>query len=400
MGDQETEQQRRVRQVFGFVPAGEQEKIATEAMLENYPNGTLRKVYSFANADFADPERVPSGILSIHPMKARVHPDSVPDELFESLVVCKIHDPSHKLGDADFAGKEAQLLEEIPQFSANPPRLFGVAPQNVEDRDVATWSAEIGENGYVGIFKKLADNHRDNDYYVVVQAGAPVACREFKRGILHREHRTFEELMFDPAYNFTKNIARRNAERLAYCAARAVGCDILKEPDVSAFTPHSYIAQPYRATPRVGLCQTVSSIEPISWGGKRHAAVYHKVRSMNRSQESCFVTAGPYDGVTIFNMRGKTTGLGVPVSTGIRNRNVDASKVNEEEMEKRARGFTWEKQTSAYHPELLPGKHARVDDEYLEKMKQLGWKQKGINNRTTLIPVIVKLSNPEIKRAK
>lgn len=383
-----------MEEVFDCKPKDDQEQIAMESIMENYPDGSIHKVYSMPNANYSDPNNVPSGIVTIHPVDAVVHPDSVPNEMFEYLVVCKINDPENELTDDTFRGKEALLAKEIPQYSSQPPRLIGMRPK--QGPDLKTWSPELGKNGYAGIYKQISENGRDSDYFVVVYAGAPVACKEFKKLVVNGEKRKFSEMLMDPSFNYTKDIARRNAERLAYCVSRLLGVQIPQVVDGSAHVSQSYIAKPYRAAPLPGWCQDISAIEPVSYNGKECVGVYHNVRSVKKTTESCFVAAGPYEGITIFNMKGTTKGYGMPADTG-RSSTVQRS-VSDSTMKKRARGFTWEQRMDDHHPRLVPGKHGRVDDGFLEKMKELGWRQEGVQNRRTLTPVIVKLGNPKIER--
>lgn len=377
--------------VFGFTPSNKNEENAMESIMENYPDGSIHKVVCMPNADFADPNSVPSGLVAIHPLDAEVHPDSIPNEMFEYLVVCKIHDED--LTDAKFAGKEENLASSIPQFSKSPPRLVGMRPKSGPDLD--TWAPELGKNGYVGIFKQT--DGRDAQYYVVARAGAPMACREFKRHVVNGERRQFKDLLLDPAFNYTKNMAKRNAERLAYCAARTLGVHIAQVPDASALAREPHIAKPYRAAPLPGCCQDISAIETFAYQGKKCAGVFHKVRSARKTSKTCFVSAGPHDGITIFNMKGGGSGVGMPVETG---RGEPQKSVSESVMRKRARGFTWEARLDDHHPSLLPGAHKTIDNEFLKKMGKLGWRQEGVDNRQVLTPVIVKLGNPELERPK
>lgn len=382
--------------IFDETPRDQQAQIAMEAMLENYPNDSLIRVMSFPNSNFSDPEKVPSGVLAVHPLDAEIHPDSIPDEMFEYLLVAEIDDPEKKLTDNDFAGKEKLLGDTIPQYSSNPPRLVGLKTKDGDD--AKTWSVELGKNGYAGIFKQISPNGRDTDYFVVVKAGAPQACKEFKKLVINGEKRKFADMMMDGNFNYVKHIAKRNAQRLAHCVAKAVGMEtrVPRIPDVSAFTSASYIAQPYRIEPAPGHCQEISTIEPLSFQGQPCVGVYHKVRSSCKSADTCFVMSGPYEGITKFNMRGNATGYGTPVDTGILG--PGDSNVSKAEMERRARGFVWEGKDSGSHPELLPGRHQPVDDKFLQKMKECGWKQEGVENRKMLTPVIVKLGNPELER--
>jgi len=378
-------------------------KHILESLADNYRESEgLAAVVQLVNADFSNIDTHPSGMVTVHPLDAQVHPDTVSNELFEYMVVCKVRDPNHKLSDGDFAGKETLLNEQLPQYSQNPPRMYGVRPK--EGRDLGTWEAELGPRGYAGIYKETVDARHTN-YYVAVQASVPQACTEFKHltfGSANKEAPTFQEMLYDPAYNFTRDLAKRNAERLAACVAQAVGVKIGMVEDVSARTSASYIARPLRAFGENGMSHVMSRIHPVAWNGNNYMGVFHRVCPSEHVLDESFVAAGPYEGITLFSMKDSPVkGLGLPLHTGM-TVGCGASKkktpLTEQEKERRRAGFATEGTEEGVDARLDPDSHRQVDDDFVKAMAAMGWKQKGVRNRRTLTPVIVKLADEKMER--
>ena len=378
-------------------PLDDNAKLKIEAMLENYEGKNIFKIYGYANADFKDEEDVPSGLLTIHPIEAVVHPDSIPEQAFKYLVVYPIMERNGKgYTDADFPINE-KLDEAAVQYSDKPPSMT-IKNRNNSDMDV--WHAELNADGFAGIFKKIRENGRDADYFVVVQAGAPEACAEFKDYLNSQDGLTFEQLVDDPKFSYVQYVARRNAERIAYNVARAYSVPIAHTVDVSAYKKNESSAQPMRAEPPKCHRQALSTIRvlPQGYKGKECVGIFHGVRPVAETNDICFVCASPYDGIAIFNMNGNGIGHGLPASTG-RSSNESTRELSQKEINQRVRGITWEgKDQLKLHPDLHPDAFKKVDSEFLQSMKELGWKQEGTDNREYLVPVALKLGNPELKR--
>jgi len=375
----------------------ERSKHVMETLADNYRdvNG-LVEVIKLVNSDLSNVDAHPSGIVTIHPADAQVHPDSISNELFDHIVVCRVFDPERKLADKDFQGKESKLNKQIPQYAAkNPPRMYGVRSE--KGGDSGLWSAELGPLGYAGVYKQVSA--RDTDYYIVVRASVPEACKEFKHAVFSGKPLTFEQLYYDPKYNFTKNLAKRNAERLAYCVADAIGVKIQQIEDASAFTKKSYIAKPWRAIPDKGMSHVMSRIAELSWHNTPHVGIFHKICPRSDIQDESFVSAGPYEGITLFSMKhAPVHGVGLPLNTGPNKDKSNMKELSEQEKTRRSRGFVSEGDEENIHALIHPKNHQKVDDKFLKEMIKMGWRQEGANNRRTLVPVIVKVADPEITR--
>lgn len=374
--------------------ANQEQKINT--LIKAFPDQShVSRVFAYVNADFSDPEDAPAGIMSIYHPDAVVQPDSIPDAMFQYMIVCPIKNKD--INDDYFLSKEKELQDNVAQFSDAPPTLTN---RTLENDDINTWHTELGgEDSFAGVFKKIHDNHRDTSYYVIAQAGAPLACQQLKDELIAGNAITFGELVKDPRLDYVQLLARRNAERLAYQVARSLGVRIQHVEDACAIKPESHISKPWVAAPPLGHRQTVTAIKPVTFRKKNRVAVYHKLRPTNEGSDVTFVHAGPYDGIVMFKMRSQGKGFALPTNTA---KNVDSSKLTpltEEDARRRARGITWDgKKDSLHLPDLHPDAYHKVDDHFLKSMREIGWLQEGTDNRVYLLPVVVKVFNPELKR--
>lgn len=380
----------------GLSQLDEAGKLKIEALTEQYTKvGDMMSIQGFANLDTTDEEEVPSGMVSIYHADAEINTDSIPEKSFNFLVVCPIKQRKNKTyTDADFVISE-KLHEAVPQYSDKPPTVHTMSS---EVRDQKPWNAELGEDGFAGIFKQVKENGRSADYFIAVQAGVPNACSELKDYISTNKGMTFEDLVNDPKYSYVKHLAQRNAQRLAYNVARAFKVEIEHIDDVSSCLNTHYMGQPKRAN---GHQQAQSTIRllPQGYRGKDAVAVYHNVTPIDDAYDTCYVSSNPYDGIAKFNMNGNGNGIGLPANAGRKTTTQNLTDLDSETLKKRSEGLTWENQKKdTQHPDIHPDSHNTIDANFLEHMKELGWKQEGTNNREYLVPVAVKITNPSLIR--
>jgi hypothetical protein len=265
--------------------------------------------------------------------------------------------------------------------------------------DMNSWNAELGDEGFAGIFKKVTENGRSADYFIAVQAGVSNASAELKDYISKHEGMTFEQLVNDPAFGYIKHLAQRNAARLAYNVARTYQVPIHHTADISSYCEKDWHAQPMKSVAKNGYQQAQSTINvlPNGYEGKDTVAIYHNVRPVYEASQICFVTASPYDGIAVFHMKGNGVGIGLPATTGKSEKYSTLPPMDPKMAEQRAKGLIWET-ADKLHPDLHPEAFRRVDTEFLNQMKAMGWKQEGIDNREYLVPVAVKITHPDVRR--
>lgn len=252
--------------------------------------------------------------------------------------VCKLIPGRETMTDAYFEERKETLNNDIPQFNTNPPTLSA---------DESPWGAEIG-SGIVGVYKSMARSN--SAYYMVARAPADLAWAEAGD---NKEKQLVAE-----------NMSIRNTKRLAKAAARSLGLQVVQIEDVLA---------------------KVSDPENVA---KPLLAVQGPEMYKNKK----VVYAGPYNGVSVFHVSSGINKSDIPTQTGKNTGNFRAYKQHQTQE------FVWEKQMGEEHPELKDGLYKQVDAEFIRDIKERGWEQEGVDTRLHLIPVLVKLSNPNLKR--
>ena len=373
----------------------EDNRVALDRIIKDQgPEKTIVMV----NGDFKDEEDVPGGMVTVFRPDQKIHVDSIPQEAFMYTTVTKIvdRDDGAEWTDKDFTGSrmEEALNAYIPQYAPNPPQLksYHGAP-----KDDKPWNAELGgPNTFAGIYKKVdTDNARQThaDYYIVTQASVPIVASQLRAKLIKNPDMTYKDLLTDVDFTNAHYVAERNAARLAYQVARAIGVPIRHGQDHGMMLQEQYSAPGMRAKPN--MSQPVSMVKEVPGG---NVAVFNKVRPISDAAKTCLVYAGPFDGVVMFNMNGKSKNIGLPADTGRNQMPPDPN--TKVDYKKRARGIIWEGKNAQnpMHPDLHPEAFNQCNAEFREAMEQMGWNPRGANVRFALIPVLTKIFNPEIKR--
>jgi hypothetical protein len=382
--------------VTGHAELSDVQKNAINALVESYADvNAIHLIECHVNLDCTDEEETPGGLVSLHPVGAPVSPDSIREQMFQFVAVSKIRG-KQDVDDAYFQAPErvAAFNEAVPQHSDRPARL---ATRDVNNnRDVEGWDAELGErDAFVGVYSNTLENGRDKDYYLVVRAGAPHACRDLKKELL-RSEMTFKDLDADSRKAFVRYAAKRNALRLMYQASKALGLPINARFDRAAHTIGDQ-AHPSQAEP--DYLQSASVIDHVVRDGRELVAVYNNVTPRSdysgiRPDNLFFVVANPYDGIYAYPIQGRSEVLGIPADTGRAVQSVKQT-MTPQECQKRGRGITWEgkRSESDSHPDLVPGAFNPVNDEFETAIEKAGWNR--AHRRRHLVPVLLKIFNPE-----
>lgn len=364
-----------------------QERVAVNAIVKNYPDNGIVQIKAAHTVDFTDPEDVPGGIVMIHPPNAAVHVDSLPLNAFTYMAIAPIL-PTKNWTDADFTGKEQAINEAVPQFAPNPPSLK--CRSGLENgMDGRAWQAELGEdeNAFAGVFKQTKG--RETRYFIAVQAGAPMACKQLRQRIA-KQTPTFEQLLLDKDYNYCHYLAQRNVQRLAYNVARALKVPVRHIDDSGAHREYEYSGLPMIAVP--SYLQPTSTILPVSHGSEAAIGVFNKLTPIKNAAPTAFVYAGPYEGIVPFHFNGKGIGHGIPVHVG---KEANPRKLSHEEIRKRSEGVFCEGDIRK-HPDITTDAFKSAETkEFKDAMTQIGWEMQGV---TPMVPVTLKIFNPAIKR--
>lgn len=376
----------------------EELKNVIETQEEHYKDHLVGGI-ALVNLD-VKPDEMPSGLVTFYEKDAPINSTSIPNELGQYLMVTEIAPRKGGYNDEYFQSLDMKkrLDENVPQFNENPPKYSIRHPHTNSDTDV--WGPELGPTeGMVGVFKVMEPNGRDARYYLAVKSSIPEVTHKLKQDIARSPGvTTFGDILDDPRVHFVDYLGRRNGYRLLYAAKKALGVDIPHGQDKDHYIPptEECTAYPMRAEPE--HIQAMTSIKPITQGGRERVAVYSGVTPAYESAELHHTYVSPYDGIVRFHMNGSATGLALPSATG---KTRDSSKINpndhKDEIQHRAiqSSIIWEGETPN-HIDLAPGVHHLVDKQFLRSMQQSGWKRE--NERTHMIPVLVKISNAELKR--
>jgi hypothetical protein len=383
------------------------EKRTFESLKESYPKkGSIHRIQGFSNLSTHNDDVGPQGLVVSYALDVPVKVDSLGDNTFEYMAIAPVRllpsssDDSFVDSDFDTTEYRQRLNEAVPQYSeASPSLKFRDHTNNSDDKH---WAAELGESpgAFVGIYASLRPNGREKDYYIIARAGAPLAARELRNELLAgKKGITFGELLENPRVAYVKDVARRNVERLVAQAASAVCKEIGTIPDFSAYS-RSGICESKPFISRDHTLQATNTIERIYHDGKPYVAVFQDVTPAETAGEQVFITAGPYDGVFAFpigNVRGEHGGF--PTSTGQKDPNSRSKQMGGDSvLQKRARQAMWEGkvQGEKVHRDLHPEAYHPMNREFENSLVKLGWNR--ADKSTRLIPVLLKLSNPDLKR--
>lgn len=358
------------------------DELAIKAIAKNYENGKILKIHALHNADFTDEEDVPGGLLMIHPTDAKVHSDSLPLNAFSYLMIVPIISEK-ALTDADFEGKTIN----VNQFSKTPPSLKCQSLDGAKDGKI--WNPEFGEDehAFAGVFKQTKG--RESRYFIGVQAGAPMACKQL-RDKISRKNITFEELIHDPDYNYCHYIAQRNAQRIAYNVASSLQVPIRHMADLSSFKEYEYSALPMRAVP--SYTQPTSTILPIVHESQNAIGVFNKLSPVGNAAPTHFVYQGPWNGISVYHLKSGAIGHALPAHSG---KELGGKQLSKSEIAKRAQTIHVEGDIKK-HPDIISESYKAADsEEFMEAMKLSGWRQQNLHN---LVPVLIKIYDPSVKR--
>jgi hypothetical protein len=358
-----------------------------------------KAAYFYINADTHDVENTANGSLTIHDADALVHPEQIPHNMFEYVIAAPILHGNYN--DDYFVQRLAELKAAVPQYSKQPASLEFRDESN--NGDVHTWTAELGQVGaFAGVFKEMQPNQRDANYYIVVKGGAEAAAAELRAQLIAEGNQvTYGKLLTDDRVSYVNSLALRNVKRLAYNIASALGVPIHHVRDLGSGPHNPDVAIPYRAEPAAnplavtpGIQQSISTIQSVSWKGADGVGIFHKVRPVEEAMSHNLVIGNPYDGLHLFKMSNATLGYALPADTGAA---CNLDKAELKGIEKRHVNVVWDGPQKTLKS-LAKNVNHEVDNEFYGAMVQHGWKQSGKNSVSQMIPVILKVSNIELKR--
>lgn len=389
-------------------------------------SSSLYRMRAFCNMDAgSDQETLPAGIMTLHDPKSYVSPEMITESLFEYFVVTPIEHPKdlgQEYDDAFFQTdeKRAALNEAVPQYGGNPYSIV-LHRSRRDNSDIRAWEAELGQdNAWAGVIKSIHENGEDCDYWAAVRSGSPVACQEIKQMVAKAadsgKPMTWKDFELRDEVSAALANAKNNACRLAFNVALACGVGIEAGPDNLAHGK----TKPSMADGVVLMAQPLSTVELVTTHKEKRAVdgqcigLFNEVTPKHKMPQNYFFVLSNGAGPTLQfdTTKFKPSDMGIPCTTG-RNaplpptaQDANARVANGDERIKQryakgAKRFVWEdRDTLQYHPDMHPESHysplPRRDPALMDQMCELGWNRRGFY--TTFYPVLVKLSNPYMKR--
>lgn len=357
----------------------------------------------YPNLDVSDVDNIPTGVVMYFDPSAKVDPTMIHDKLFESTAVSKVlkgpHAAHGEIADEAFSMNRGSFLNAVPQYSKAPARP---EVRTAAMKEMKPWHAEMGGDGsFVGAYSQLEPNHRDKTYYLVSRGTVPLIVQNLKEQIAS-ERPTFRELVSQKDWATKlqngKYMAQRNVQRNLVNMAAASQVAVSRIRDLGSKRPTPDHAYPVRAVPE--WQQVSHDIRDAKWAGKPAVAVYSGVLPAEdrRAAEDVFVAGNPYDGITVFPVKGPSDTSAYPIDTG-RNarREAHTAAKNARAIQERARVVAWENQQEhPLHSDVAPDAWKPINETFKTVMKRGGWNAE--HGTRMMIPIVVKVYNPEHDR--
>ena len=303
----------------GFKPSDEQRRELT-VLAESLPDVLAIQVYPTLEIVG---DQV-SGIVMVFPPEATVDATIVPERLWETTALSRIHKGYRgaQPSDEHFAGKNAAIQASVLQ---TPPPANMRAAIGMRDaktgKDLRPWRAEMGGSGaFAGAFYvPVGEDHRERHYYLAVRGTVPQLVQDLKESIA-RDVPTYADLVQKEPWRSRlahgQYVADRNAQRNLVSVAAACQVSLPRMEDIGSKLTSPDHAPPERAIP--DYQQTSYSIGATRHAGKPAVAVYcgvcpAAIRPCGADGRT-FVAANPNHGIYMFSLSAgrSAAGGGIP----------------------------------------------------------------------------------------
>lgn len=228
------------------------------AILTTDPEKHVRNVYLHINAQQPDKYAPPrGGVFEFDPESFMDTPDPLNYTWCGQMLFTPLIDRPGGFRDTDFLDKADVLQSRLVDQPDGElvPSFDHMRVEHGTVKDVKPWRAALGNHGFVGIFRQERDRVRGADsYWLGVHSAAPdkMAYAFFKKIQDAPPHtRRIGEIADCDEYRILLNVARRNAQRLLYTTAAALGVDqylpLPPHTDHAAKTRSEWVALPLMA---------------------------------------------------------------------------------------------------------------------------------------------------------
>lgn len=363
----------------------------------------LLGVRVFPNFDALSDE-MPSGMVAIYDLGAKVDASTLSDDLFQTMAVTQILPPasigtSVTAADDYFASKLTSIQNAVSQMP-QAKEMVRETTRLPDNREAHPWAPQLGGRGaFSGVYSCVQDGDtRKKNYYFIVRAGLPNYVADLKRDLAVKQP-TFRDLLYGSPWQdrlyYARTASSRNVQRITANLGEACGLAVQRMRDMQAALPNEDAAPPEMAVP--DWEHVTHSIERIDWNGKPAVAVSYGIvpASSCLIDKEFFVVANPYDGISRFplsNAEDVQAAIGLPIDTG---RKLDpASLVGAPISAERTRGVIWEGTTKT-HPDLHEEAFRPLGKEFKTAMRSMGWNPEHHVER--LVPIAVKIGSPNVE---
>lgn len=268
-----------------------------QSILQKYPDVGF-DVMSL-NAEAHSPFEFPRGLAITTDYGAPIEMDLMKRNRMRVLVVCDLaetaaDDDRTPLTKEYFQDKRqiAALRRAVPQFSSIPPRTIAAGPETEH------WEAELGTHGWVSV---AATKSRSNGtrtkkhFHLAVEASAGKLDTEYYDWIKENHgSMTMGDLASHPVTARVEQMAKRNAMRIAYQAARALGVKVASQRDnLSVYAKSREFYAPLMASPTFMQISNVMKANPR----ERTVTVHSGTTPVTSTVDNhVFVLFNPQDG--------------------------------------------------------------------------------------------------------
>jgi hypothetical protein len=332
--------------------------------------------------------------MVFHP-DAKVNPDHLSPSLWKTLVMCNILTvEGQEYNDQHFINHQAELAEDIEQYGKSPPTID---IRDTRSDDTKIWDPELNKSGWAGVYKRYnSSNRRDAEYFVMACADAPLAGKEYMDSLVEFPM-TYGEMIADPAFIYWKNLATRNAKRLAYEVARAMKVSIPVSTDHSAMKLGPDAADKYLAWPVDS--QALSSVQSIVYETTNAVAVM--INSSIPTGTRHMIAVSPYDGVRALRIgprKKKIATVALPTVTG-RTR-TELPPMSKGAKLKRCANVLCENEATIeakMHPDAhIPFNNSFVKSQFIDA--GWTWDVASVDGVEEYIPVVLKIGSRDLER--
>lgn len=200
--------------------------------------------------------------------------------LFDHTMVLEIGDG---LDERDIRTRMAELAQSMNSVSSEPYRLAQQLSDASSYLDTAPWKAAYGTNGtFIGVYRQDKE-YATPSYYLAIHTNAGPAGQDLYEQVIRPGKITYRQLLKSTEYARVQSFSERNAKRVLYDAATALGVAQYKHAeDTLAVADRSrFEAKPRLAIPQIDT--EFNTFDRIEYEGKESVVFYSHATPLQRN---------------------------------------------------------------------------------------------------------------------